>query len=326
VEVSARVRLGSTDLRPTRLGLGLAPIGGLFTPVTGEQAVATIHRAWEHGLRLFDTAPLYGYGRSEHLTGAALAGRPRDQLVLATKVGRLLGPAGPGSDSAQDIWADPPAGIAPRFDFTADGIRRSIADSLARLGVPTIDIAHLHDPDEFWPQAAGEAYQALETLRAEGAIRAVSVGMNQTAMLSRFVRERRLDCVLVAGRYTLLDQSAGDDLLPACAERGVAVLAAGIFNSGLLANPRSGATYDYAPADLALLARARATATVCEQYGVPLRAAAIQFPLTHPAVTSVVVGARSPDEVDAAVSAFEYEIPTTLWRRLQDEGLLRETE
>jgi D-threo-aldose 1-dehydrogenase len=326
VQVSERVRLGSTDLLPTRLGLGLAPIGGLYTPVSDGQAAATIHRAWERGLRLFDTAPLYGYGASERRTGTALAGRPRDELILATKVGRLLDPAGPDSDAGQDIWADPPPGIAPRFDFTADGVRRSIADSLTRLGIPSIDIAHLHDPDDHWPQAAGEAHQELEKLRAEGTIRAVSVGMNQTAMLTRFVRERRLDCILVAGRYTLLDQSAGDQLLPACAERGVGVLAAGVYNSGVLANPRPGATYDYAPADPARLARARAIATVCEQYGLPLTAAAIQFPLRHPAVTSVVVGARSPEEVDAAVSAFEYEIPTTLWTRLHDEGLLRRTE
>jgi D-threo-aldose 1-dehydrogenase len=325
MRVSTQVRLGSTDLQPTQLGLGLAPIGGLYTPVSDEQAAATIERAWQRGLRLFDTAPLYGYGRSERRTGAALSGRLRDELVLATKVGRLLGPAGPDGDAGQEIWADPLPGIAPHFDFTADGVRRSIADSLARLGVPTIDIAHLHDPDDHWAQAAGEAHQALEKLRAEGTIRAISVGMNQTAMLTRFVRERRLDCVMVAGRYTLLDQSAGEALLPACADRGVGVLVAGVYNSGLLADPRPGATYDYAPADPVLLARARAIAAVCEQYGVPLRAAAVQFPLRHPAVTSVVVGARSPGEVDAAVSAFEYEIPTTLWRRLQDESLLRRT-
>jgi D-threo-aldose 1-dehydrogenase len=323
MRVSERVRLGSTELRPTRLGLGLAPIGGLYTPVSDAQAADTIHRAWSHGLRLFDTAPLYGYGRSERRTGAALAGRPRDELILATKVGRLLDPAGPDSDAGQDIWADPPLDVVPRFDFSAKAVRRSVADSLARLGVPSIDIAHLHDPDDHWAQAAGEAHRTLEELRAEGVIRAVSVGMNQTAMLARFVRERRLDCVLVAGRYTLLDQSAADDLLPACADRGVGVLAAGVFNSGVLADPRASATYDYAPVTPALLTRAQAIAAVCEQYGVPLRAAAVQFPLQHPAVSCVLVGARSPAEVDAAVSAFEYEIPTTLWSTLQDQGLLR---
>jgi aryl-alcohol dehydrogenase-like predicted oxidoreductase len=323
VDVSTRITLGNTGLSPTRLGLGLAPVGGLFTPVSDEQAAATIDRAWERGVRLYDTAPLYGYGSSERRAGAALAGRPRDQFVLASKVGRLLGPASPDSDARQEVWADPPPGVAPRFDFTAGGVRRCLADSLARLGVQHIDIAHLHDPDDHWPQAAGEAYQALEALRAGGAIGAVSVGMNQTAMLTRFVRERRLDCIMVAGRYTLLDQSAADQLLPACAERGVGVLAAGVYNSGVLANPRPGATYDYAPADLALLVRARAIATICEQYAVPLRAAAVQFPLQHPAVSCVVVGARSPAEVDAALAAFEYEIPATLWRTLQDGGLLR---
>jgi D-threo-aldose 1-dehydrogenase len=323
MDFSARVRLGATELWPTRLGLGLAPIGGLFTPVGEAQAVATVNRAWERGLRLYDTAPLYGYGSSERRTGIALADRPRDEFVLASKVGRVIDPAGPDSDAAQDIWADPPAGTAPRFDFTAAGIRQSLTDSLARLGVPRLDIAHLHDPDDHWPQAAGEGYDALEQLRAEGAVRAVSVGMNQTEMLTRFVRERRLDCILVAGRYTLLDQSAADHLLPACAERGVGVLAAGVYNSGLLADPRPGATYNYAPADPALIARARTIAAVCERYGVPLRAAAVQFPLRHPSVSCILVGARSPAEVDAAVDAAEFKIPDTLWRTLQDEGLVR---
>jgi D-threo-aldose 1-dehydrogenase len=323
VVASDRVRLGETELWPTRLGLGLAPIGGLYTPVSEEQAIATIDRAWERGLRLFDTAPLYGYGTSERRTGVALASRPRDEFVLASKVGRLLEPADPDSGAGQEIWADPPARVVPRFDFTAAGIRRCLAGSLDRLGVPRLDVVHLHDPDDHWSQAAGEAYEVLAELRAAGTIGAISVGMNQTAMLTRFVRERRLDCVMVAGRYTLLDQSAADELLPACAEHGVGVLVAGVYNSGLLADPRPGATYDYAPADPALIMKAHTIATVCEEYGVPLRAAAIQFPLQHPAVDCVVVGARSPAEVDAAVAAFEYEIPATLWRTLQDRGLLR---
>jgi D-threo-aldose 1-dehydrogenase len=326
VEVSARVRLGATDLWPTRLGLGLAPLAGLYAPVSEAQATATIDRAWEYGIRLFDTAPLYGYGRSERLAGAALAGRPRDEYVLASKVGRLLRPAGPEGDAGQTIWADPDPELVPYFDFSADGVRLSVAGSLARLGTSRLDIAHLHDPDDHWPQAAGDGHRTLTALRAEGTVRAVSAGMNQTAMLTRFVRECGLDCLLVAGRYTLLDQSAAGELLPACARHGVGVLAAGVYNSGILADPRPGATYDYAPAEAPTLARARAIAEVCQRYQVPLRAAAVQFPLRHPAVSAVVVGARSPAEVDDAVRAFEYQIPPALWTALHGEGLLRRTE
>lgn len=320
--MSTRVRLGSTDLWPTRLGLGLAPIAGLYSPVSEAQARATVDRAWEHGIRMFDTAPLYGFGRSEHRTGAALAGRPRAEYVLATKVGRRLGPAGNGTDAGQEFWADAPRDLTAYFDFSAEGVRRGLADSLSRLGLPHVDVAHLHDPDDHWPQAAGDGHATLEQLRAEGTVRAVSAGMNQAGMLARFVRERRMDCVLVAGRYTLLDQSAGEELLPACAQRGVGVIAAGVFNSGVLADPRPGATYDYAPARPAVLARAQAIAAVCQRYEVPLRAAAVQFPLGHPAVTSVLVGARSPREVDEAVAAFEWRVPAALWRALRDQRLL----
>lgn len=318
MDVSARVRLGSTDLWPTRLGLGLAPIAGLYTAVTDGEAIATIDRAWEHGVRLYDTAPYYGYGRSERLAGAALAGCPRAEYVLSTKVGRVIVA---GDPDRADPWADPPAGHTARFDFTAEGVRRGLADSRERLGTH-IDIAHLHDPDEHWEQAAGEAHPALEQLRADGTLPAVSAGMNQAAMLTRFVRERRMDCVLVAGRYTLLDQSAGEQLLPECARRGVGVLVGGALNSGLLADPRPGATYDYAPASAGILQRARAIGAVCQRYGVPLRAAALQFPFGHPAVTSVLVGARSPAEVDEAVAALRHPVPDRLWQALRDEGML----
>jgi D-threo-aldose 1-dehydrogenase len=318
VDVTARVRLGSTDLHPTRLGLGLAPIAGLYTAVPQAQAIATIDRAWQHGLRLFDTAPYYGYGRSERLAGAALADRPRDDFVLSTKVGRWLAP---GDPPPEDEWVEPPPGLAPVFDFSGLGVRDTFAGSLARLGT-RVDIVHLHDPDDHWEQAAGEALDALQMLRAEGTVSAVSAGMNQTAMLTQFVRERRMDCILVAGRYTLLDQSAAEALLPACAQRGVGVIVGGVFNSGLLANPRPGSTFDYRPASPAMLGQARAIDAVCQRYGVPLSAAALQFPYRHPAVTSVLIGARSPAEVDAALAACEHPIPAQLWTALRDEGLL----
>jgi D-threo-aldose 1-dehydrogenase len=307
-----RVRIGRTDVRVTRLGLGLAPIGGLFAPVSEEQAHDTVARAWELGIRYFDVAPLYGNGLSERRAGAVLADRPRDEFTLSTKVGRLLRP---GGSDAQGIWAEP-AGVTPVFDFSAAGVLTSYAESLDRLGLQRAEILHLHDPDHHFAPAVAEALPALAGLRERGRIGAVSVGMNQTTMLAEFVRTGLLDCVLAAGRYTLLDQSAADELLPLCAARGVSVIAAGVFNSGVLADPRPGATYDYGPAGAGLLDRARAIRAVCERHGVPLRAAAIQFPLTHPAVTCVLVGARSPAEVEDAVAMASIDIPGQLWADL----------
>jgi D-threo-aldose 1-dehydrogenase len=330
VDPTHRVRLGRSDVLVTRLGLGLAGIGGLYQPVSDEQAVAVVDRAWARGIRLFDTAPLYGYGRSEHRAGLALRGRPRDAYVLATKVGRLLVAGQPGPD----LWADPPAGVAPTFDFSAAGVRRSVEQSLERLGLDRVDVLHLHDPDNHFTPALREAYPVLADLRAAGLIGAVGVGMNQAAMLARFVREtggagaagdadrRGLDCVLVAGRYTLLDQSALGDLLPLCAGRGVGVLAAAVYNSGLLADPVANPRYNYVPAPDDLRARALAIRAVCERHGVPLRAAAVQFPFGHPAVTAVVCGAGDPAEVDDTAAMLAHPVPAALWADLKTAGLL----
>lgn len=310
-----RVRLGRTDVSVTRLGIGLAPLGGLFEPSSDEQARQTVERAHELGIRYFDVAPLYGNGLAERRTGPVLAGK---EFTLSTKVGRLLRPG--GSDS-QDIWAEP-TGVTPVFDFSGEGVRASYAESLSRLGLDRADILHLHDPDNHFEQAVGEALPALVELREQGRIGAVSAGMNQASMLAGFVRTGQLDAVLLAGRYTLLDQSGADELLPLCAERGVSVIVGGVFNSGLLADPRPGARFDYAPADPALIERALAVRAVCERHGVPLRAAAIQFPATHPAVTSVLVGTRSAAEVEDAVRMASVPIPAGLWESLRAEGLL----
>ncbi|TDB81897.1 MULTISPECIES: aldo/keto reductase [unclassified Micromonospora] len=314
------VPLGRTEVRVTRLGLGLAPIGGMFTSVGDETARATVAAAWRLGLRYFDTAPLYGCGLSERRAGAVLAGRPRAEFTLSTKVGRLLVP---GEGRGQEFWAEP-SGLVPTFDFSAAGVRRSYAESLERLGLDRIDIAYLHDPDDHVGEAITEAYPELARLRAAGEIGAVGAGMNQAPVLTDLVRAVDLDCVMLAGRYTLLDQSGLDTLLPLCRDRGVAVIAAGVYNSGLLADPRPGAPYDYAPADRALLERASAVRAVCDRYGVPLRAAAIQFPLGHPAVTGVVVGARDPDQVADNLAMFEWDIPGELWADLKRVGLLPE--
>ncbi len=312
------VPLGRTSLQVTRLGLGTAPLGGLYAAVGDEVARATVDRAWELGLRWFDTAPLYGSGLAERRVGAALAARPRDAYALATKVGRLLVP---GGAPEQEFWGET-SGLAPVFDYSAAGTRRSLEDSLGRLGLDRVDVVHVHDPDEHVRAALEGAYPALAALRAEGAITAVGAGMNQAPALAELARAADFDCFLLAGRYTLLDQSGLADLLPLCAERGIAVIAGGVFNSGLLADPRPGARFDYNPVDDATLARALAVRQVCDRHDVPLAAAALQFPLGHPAVATVVVGARSPQEIADNVALFDLEIPGALWADLKRAGLL----
>ncbi|MER5627440.1 aldo/keto reductase [Streptosporangium sp. NPDC002544] len=324
-----RVQLGRTDVQVTRLGLGLAPLAGLYREVGDGQAYATVEQAWELGIRYFDTAPLYGSGLSERRAGQVLAGKPRAEFAVSTKVGRRLVRSG-GREAAPDpgdrndtIWAEP-TGVAPIWDFSSEGVLRSYAESLDRLGLERADVLHIHDPDDYYPEALAGALPALVGLRAEGRIGAVSVGMNQADVLADFVRTGEVDCVLLAGRYTLLDQSGLAELLPLAADRGVSVIAGGVYNSGLLADPKPGATYDYLPAPVDLLARALAVQEICARHDVPLRAAAIQFPLGHPAVVSVVIGARSPAEVADAVAMFSHHIPDRLWQDLRREGLLPE--
>ena len=316
------VRLGTTNLTVTRLGLGTAPLGGMYTPVGDAAATATVDRAWDLGLRFYDTAPLYGYGLSERRLGGALAARPRDSYVLATKVGRLLVPAG-AADGAQEFWTEE-SGVEPVFDYSYDATMRSVDDSLRRLGADRIDVLHIHDPDDHYEQAIDGAYRALAELRAQGVIGAVGAGMNQGAMLARFARDGDFDCFLLAGRYTLLDQSGLDELLPLCAEKTISVVAGGVYNSGLLADPRPGAPYDYQPAPADLLDRAIAIGQVCARHGVPLKAAAIQFPFGHPAVATVVIGARSPEEIDENVRMLTHPIPDDLWSELKADNLLGE--
>ncbi|WP_117209332.1 aldo/keto reductase [Allorhizocola rhizosphaerae] len=313
MDPAERVPLGRTRLDVTRLGLGLAPIGGLYAPVSDDDAARTVARGLHHGLRLFDTAPLYGHGLSERRTGAVLAQTKRDDFVLSTKVGRLLTE---GDDGAQPIWAGLEPGIVPRFDFSYDGVMRSFEQSLARLGLDRIDILHIHDPDDHFDEAIEGACRALTELRSSNVIGAIGVGMNQADMLVRFANAGDFDCFLLAGRYTLLDRSALDELLPLCAQRGIAVIAAGVFQSGLLADPRPGATDNYSPVAAGRLVKALELQTICIEYGVPLRAAAIQFGFTHPAITSVIVGVRSAAEVDDAVAMMAHPIPAELWERL----------
>jgi D-threo-aldose 1-dehydrogenase len=321
VRAAERARLGRTPFEVTRFGLGTAPLAGLYQAVPENQALAVIARAWDAGIRHFDTAPLYGFGLAEMRVGKALNGKPREEFVLATKVGRLLR-AGAPPEPGQNFQGTPP--VNPVFDFTYDGVMRSVAESLERLQLDRIDILHIHDPDHHYSDALHGAYKALDHLRSEGVIQAVGAGMNQAEMLARFAREGNFDCFLLAGRYTLLDQVALDELLPICVERGIAIIAAGVYNSGILADPKPGARYNYSAAPEPLLERARRIRAVCDSHGVPLKAAALQFPLTHPSVSCVVVGCRSVAQLDESIRMFEVDIPPALWHELKTEGLLRE--
>ncbi len=289
------VSLGQTGVTVTRLGLGLAPIAGLYTAVGDEAARATIEAAWEAGVRFFDTAPLYGHGLSERRAGAVLSSKPRSSYTLSTKVGRRLRAS---SSAPRDIWGED-LDNAVYWDFSGEGAVRSLEESLDRLGLDRVDLLHIHDPDNHYAEAVAGALPALAELRSEGRVGAISVGMNQAPMLADFVRTGMVDCVLLAGRYTLLDQRGLDELLPLCADRGVSVIGAGVFNSGILAG---GSTFDYGPAPDAVRVRVEAIRAVCDRHGVPLRAAAVQFPLRHPVIAAILLGLRSPAEVSDAVA------------------------
>jgi D-threo-aldose 1-dehydrogenase len=314
-----RVPLGRTTLTVTRFGLGTAPLGGLFEAVDEATAVGVIESAWDAGIRFFDTAPLYGHGLAETRLGKVLRQKPRDEFTLASKVGRLLR-ADALPEPGQSWRGTPP--VNPMFDFSYDGVMRSFEESLVRLGLDRIDILHIHDPDNHYDEAISGAYRALDRLRADGAIGAVSAGMNQAEMLTRFAGEGDFDCFLLAGRYTLLDQIALKELLPECIKRGIAIIAGGVYNSGILADPKPGAHYNYQTAPAELLERARRIRDVCARHDVPLKAAAVQFPLGHPAVACVVIGCRNAAQLDESLEMFALEIPPKLWRDLKAERLL----
>lgn len=314
----------SAGLALTELGLGAAQFGNLYRETTDEESHAAVAAAWDAGLRVFDTAPHYGLGLSERRLGAALAGRPRDEFVVSTKVGRLLVPDPSGSDRMDDQGFVVPAAFRREWDFSRDGILRSVESSLERLGLDRIDILYLHDPDEHWDEASTSGVSALLELRDQGIVRAIGAGMNQAAMLAEFIRRCDVDVMMVAGRHTLLEQGALEELLPIAQERGVGIVAVGVFNSGLLSSARVAldAHYNYQQAPPDLLARATRIAELCEEYGTTLPAAAIAYPLRHPAVVSVVVGARSAEQVTANARLYRASVPEALWDALEREGLV----
>ncbi|MGW4113863.1 aldo/keto reductase [Actinosynnema sp. NPDC004786] len=314
-------RLGRSSVEVTALGFGGAGVGNLARAVDDGTAAATVAAAWSAGVRYFDTAPHYGLGLSERRVGEALRRQPRDSYVLSTKVGRLLVP-GPGAPDDAGFAVTAP--LRRRWDFTADGVRRSLEGSLARLGLDRVDVVLIHDPDDHLAAALDGAYPALHELRAQGVVGAVGVGMNQWQALDRFVRDTDLDVVMVAGRYTLLDQSAGEVLLPRCLDRGVSVLAAGVFNSGLLATDTPAGPYDYRPAPPALVERAGAIAARCAAHGVALPQAAMAFAARHPAVAGIVVGAQDAEQVRRNATLFATPVPDALWADLAEAGLLHD--
>lgn len=310
-----RRNVGRTGLAVTELGFGAAAIGGLYRPVPAEQAQATVDAAWDAGVRYFDTAPHYGLGLSERRLGAALKDRPRHEYVVSTKVGRLLVPnPRPASSDLLTGGFAVPGDLTRVFDFSADGVRRSLEASLDRLGLDRVDIVFVHDPDDHADQALREALPALTDLREQGVIGAVGLGMNQWQVPLRAVRETGLDVVMLAGRWTLADRT-GEPLISACAAGGVRVFAAAPFNSGLLARPwpPDDAYFNYRPAPAQVVQQARLLARRCAEHGLTLPAAALLFPLQHQAVACVVAGFGSPEHVRSAAGWLAAPVADTAW-------------
>lgn len=302
-----------TGVEISRLSLGTAAFGGLYKSVSDQACTDTLRAALSAGINYVDTAPHYGKGTSERRIGRAIKGIDQSSLVISTKIGRLLVPS---TCDIDEFFLDADITVERHFDFSASGVRKSLEESLEKLGVDSVDILYIHDPDENPDAAIMEAYPELERLRSEGIIRAIGIGMNQCETPTRVIKETDIDMVLIAGRYSLLDQRAADELLPIALERNVDIIAAGVFNSGILANPVKGATYDYMPASDELLAKALRIREVLEGHGVSLTSAALQFPLRHPAVKSVLVGCRSVEEVTTNIEEFDKTIENKVWEDL----------
>jgi D-threo-aldose 1-dehydrogenase len=318
-----KVGIGRTELRVTCLGFGGVPLGGLYKDVSEEEAGATIRRTLALGINYFDTAAIYGFGKSEIRLGHELARCDRDAIVVATKVGYTLVPEDGGRDEKVFHRFDNVPPLRPIFDYSYDGILRSFEGSLRRLNLSRVDILNIHDPDYNWEEAIGTAYPVLHKLRSEGVVRAIGVGMNQAEMLARFARECDFDCLLVAGRYTLIDHTGLRELLPICQQKHISVIIGGPFNSGILATgARAGATYNYLDASPEILKRVAAIEQVGARHHVALKAAALQFPMAHPAVAAIIPGARSAAEVEENFELLQAPIPDDFWAELRHLSLL----
>ena len=327
-----RVTLGSSGLETTVMGLGTVPLANYLAPMSDEEARATLDRVWDLGVRLYDTAPFYGAGMAERRLGEMLADRPRDEFVLSTKVGRLLRadvpPApeqsmGPGG---QDVFIDTPD-LNVKHDYSYDGAMRSLEESLERLGLDRVDLVLVHDPDnfpEFYQQTIDGLFPALAKLRDEGVISGIGVGINQAEMLVDFANDADFDCFLLAGRYSLLDHQSTLDcgLLDVVKAKNIGIMLGGVYNSGLLAKPEAGATFNYTDAPPEVIERAQQLQAVCERHGVPLMAAAVQFPVAEPGISAVLTGVRTPAEIEQNIEMFEFDIPPELWQDLRNERLV----
>jgi D-threo-aldose 1-dehydrogenase len=326
---SELVKIPRIDRYVTKLALGSAPLGGLFTEVTDAEAEATILAAVNSGINFFDTAPLYGHGNAEKRVGAALnkADKP---FVISTKVGRVLQKFTPEEISgkvaglAGYVGVDPT--IFPVFDFSKEGIVRSLEESLTRLNLASVDIALIHDADDQIDKAIAESYPVLDELRSKGVIKGIGVGLNYCSYATKAVKEMDLDIILIAGRYSLLDQSAQEELFKECMKKNTGVIVGGVYNSGVLANPTLESTYDYVKVTPEILKRALDIKQLLADFHVPLTAAAIQFPLRHPAVTCVVTGSRSVKELISNISDFDMDIPEAAWNALEESGLVNRIE
>ncbi len=350
MDINETRRIGRTELKLPVLGLGANPLGGLYEPISRDQVGAVIDQALEGGIRFFDMAPVYGYGNAERNVGYALRTHPRDELIVSTKVGRLLlDPNDPATPAVREdvmvLWEGEQLykgtdAVRPYFDFTREGVLRSIEDSLERTGLTRFDFIHIHDPDLHGDEAIEGAFKALAELKEQGVIGAIGCGMNQWEMLADFADRAPFDCFLLAGRYSLLDQSALEKLMPACERNHISLIVGGVYNSGILSHPdpasigkvSSGAdaigtwtenvTFNYVPAPAQIIERAAAIGRICENHNTSLKAAAIQFPLHHAAVASVLMGPRTPEHVRDNIAAFTDPVPNELWSELKSEGIL----
>ena len=334
--IAAR-RIGTTALSVTELGFGAAPIGGFRATITEAEAQTLLETAWQGGVRFFDTSPFYGYGRSELRLGHFLRQCPREEFIISTKIGRVMHAEQPGEEAPADLRSNGLPGFVPTFDYSYDGVMRSLEQSCLRLGIARIDILLVHDID-FWTiqdrdlldqrfrTLMDSGYRALDELRSAGVIGAIGCGLNEADMCLRFAQAGNFDCMLLAGRYTLLEQGALDEFMPYAEAHNVSVIIGGPYNSGILAGDvPDHATHDYKAAPRHLIERARRIAAVCQRHHVPLAAAALQFPLAHPAVTSVIPGALSAREVQQNLGYLRQPIPAALWQELRAEGLLAPT-
>jgi D-threo-aldose 1-dehydrogenase len=334
-DITTKHRIGQTELSVTALGLGCAPLGNMFTAIAPGAAEATVEAALSAGIRYFDTAPSYGFGLSETRLGQALKQTRRDDIVISSKVGYSLVPADP-SEVTSRLWAEP-ASMRTEYDFSREAVLRSIESSLQRLGTSYIDMLAIHDPDEVvdvmggadprgrshFKAAMDGAYPALAELRSHGVIKAIGVGINQWQMLCDFAKAGDFDYFLLAGRYTLLDQDSLAELFPLCEEQGISLIIGAPYNSGILATGAvPGATFNYRPATSAILDKVSQIEAVCARHQVSLQAAALQFPLRHPRVASIIPGARSIAEMQTSVRLLSEPIPDAFWTELKAERLI----